>query len=95
MEQGEPREIVESLLRFANHSLVTLDLTYFGDACGRNTKKRHFMGSLQGFKVLKENRVEYRMFWSKRLGSGCVNTSHDRCDAGLRGISETSWAYVG
>ena len=56
----EPKEIVQSLLRSASHSLVSLDLT----GLGRNekTKKGHFMGPLQGFQVLERIRVEYIMF---------------------------------
>ena len=56
----EPKEIVQSLLRSASHSLLSLDL----NVLGRNEKTRedHFMGSLQGFQVLERIRVEYIMF---------------------------------
>ena len=58
--QHEKKEIVQSLLQSASHSLTSLDLTEHWDRT--DDKEGHYMGSLRGFQVLKRIRVEYRMF---------------------------------
>ena len=59
----EPKEVVQSLLQSASRSLVSLDLTDLGfKFCDSEIEKSRFMGSLQGFQVLKRIRVEYILF---------------------------------
>lgn len=62
LKPQKPKEIVHSLLQSASHSLVSLDLTDNAHWSGQLIRQGHFIGSFQGFRVLKRLRVEHRMF---------------------------------
>ncbi|CAF9935748.1 hypothetical protein IMSHALPRED_010330 [Imshaugia aleurites] len=56
------KEIVQSLLLSASHSLISLDLTEHWHKSSGSIHACLFIGSLRGFQLLTEIRVEYRMF---------------------------------
>ena len=85
----EPRAIIASLLQYASHSLVSLDLTAAGfRGAVRFLSDEPFLGSLRSFRALKYVNLDTMMLFKKVKCSSNVSLLRHGS------IQETSWEEI-